>query len=87
MVLLVDVSSVMMSVLGFDPGGLWGLSFAARLSLFRSYMRFALGLECSVSGSEGSLSSGLEKELEDASEKIGMVPVLSKLSEEIEESQ
>ena len=54
---------------------------------FRSYMRLASGLECSVSGSEGSLSSGLERELEDASEKIGMEPVLSKLSEEIEESQ
>ena len=54
---------------------------------FRSYTRFALGLECSVSGSEGSLSSGLERELEEASEKIGMEPVLSKLSEEIEESQ
>ena len=54
---------------------------------FRSYMGFASGLECSVSGSEGSLSSGLERELEEASEKIGMDPVLSKLSEEIEESQ
>jgi hypothetical protein len=50
-------------------------------------MGFASGLECSVSGSEGSLSSGLERELEEASEKIGMEPVLSKLSEEIEESQ
>jgi hypothetical protein len=50
-------------------------------------MGFVSGLECSVSGSEGNLSSGLEKELEDASEKIGMEPVLSKLSEEIEESQ
>lgn len=35
MVLLVDVSSVMMSVLGFGPRGLWGYSFAARLSLLR----------------------------------------------------
>jgi hypothetical protein len=67
--------------------GLDTILFLWKEPYFRSYMRFASGLECSVSGSEGSLSSGLERELEEASEKIGMEPVLSKLSEEIEESQ
>jgi len=33
--LLVDVLSVMMSVLGFGLRGLWGYSFAARLSLLK----------------------------------------------------
>jgi len=67
--------------------GLNTILFLWKEPYFRSYIRFASGLECSVSGSEGSMSSGLEKELEDVSEKVGMEAVLSKLSEEIEESQ